>query len=179
MTFKRELVEKKNRNYHMYLNNASSFYNYLLWNKKVHMKGIVSNLLSIVGFGIILPFTSGVWFGVGCFYLGYNILSLGVNFQCVNLQNYNICRFEEKRATLEKIEQRKKESDAKKYATVGAKIHQKLESRVEMPKKEEIVQSLTTLEELEQLKKLALEVKRQHTKTNNAETKNAKVYEKK
>lgn len=161
MRFRQEILEKKNRNYHMNLNNASSFNNYLLWNKKVHKNGIMFNVISLLGCAILLPMASGVWLGLGWGYLGYNLISLGVNFQCVNLQNYNICRFEEKKEALEKLEKRKKDSDAKKYAVVGEKIYKRLENSVELPRTNEVVQSLTTLEELEQLRALALEVQRQ------------------
>lgn len=174
MRFKREIIEKKNRNYHMTLNNASSFYNYLLWNKKVHMNGIITNVICL-GVGLaLIPFTSGVLSALGSIFLGYNLISLGINFQCVNLQNYNICRFKEKKETLEKIERRKKDSDAKKYALAGEKIYKTLESSVEMPKTSDVVKSLSTLEELEQLKALALEVQRQ-TKVNDNDKAETKV----
>lgn len=163
MAFNRELVERKNRNYHMNLENASSFYKYLLHNKKVHVNGMKFNTVIIGSSIALLPMLSGFWFGAVATILAYNIFALGVNFQCVNLQNYNICRFDEKRELLEKIEQRKKASDAKNYGAVGAKIYKKLESSVTIPKKEEVLSEMTNLEELEQLKKLALEIKRQHS----------------
>ena len=178
MRFKRELIEKKNRNYHMDFNNSSTFYNYLLWNKKVHRNGIITNLVSLGVLGVVLPFTSGFWFGLGCSLIGYNIISLGVNFECVNLQNYNICRFDERRETLAKLEKRRKESDAKKYALCGEKIYKKLESSVESPKTSEVVSSMTTLEELQQLRNLALEIQRQ-TKGNDTDSEKNKINMKK
>lgn len=175
MTFQRELVEKKNRNYHMTCNNASEFYKYLLWNKKVHVNGIIKNLFCITGCGIALAFTSGFWFGAACCYLGYNLLSLGVNFQCVNLQNYNICRFDEKREVLKKMEMRKRESDVKNYALVGEAICKKLESSVEKPKSTDVVASMTSVEELLQLRKLALDVKRQRSVGNVTSKEDVKI----
>lgn len=162
MAFNRELVEKKNRNYHMTLNNASSFYKYLEHNKKVHVNGMKFNAGVILTSLVAIPHLSGVLFGVVCSTLVYNILALGINFQCVNLQNYNMCRLDEKKEMLEKIEQRKKASDAKNYGIAGATIYKKLESSVTLPKKEEIVKEMSSLEELQQLRKLALEIKRQH-----------------
>ena len=178
MRFKRELIEKKNRNYHMDFNNSSTFYNYLLWNKKVHKNGIITNLVSLGTLGVLLPFASGVWFGIGCGLVAYNVISLGVNFQCVNLQNYNICRFDERRETLAKLETRRKESDARKYALCGEAIYKKLESSVESPKTSEVVGSMTTLEELQQLRNLALEIQRQ-TKSSDEENSKNKVNMKK
>lgn len=178
MRFKREIIEKKNRNYHMDFNNSSTFYNYLLWNKKVHMNGIVTNVVSLGLAGVLLPLASGFWFGAGCCFIAYNILSLGVNFECVNLQNYNICRFNERRDTLAKLEQRRKDSDARKYALCGEKIYKKLEESVETPKTSEVVSSMSSLEELQQLRALALEIQRQN-KSNSSDTEKNKVIMKK
>lgn len=171
MAFNRELVEKKNRNYHMNLENASSFYKYLLHNKKVHVNGMKFNAVIISTSIALLPILNGFWFGFVASLLAYNVFALGVNFQCVNLQNYNICRFDEKREVLEKIEQRKKASDAKNYGVVGAKIYKKLESSVTIPKKEEVLKEMTTIEELEQLKRLALEIKKQHSSSDEGKQK--------
>lgn len=178
MRFKRELVEKKNRNYHMTLNNANSFYDYLLWNKKIHMHGIIKNLVCIGGYSILLNYLSGFWFGIVLADLVFNILSLGVNFQCVNLQNYNICRFKEKEDVLIRLEERKKAKDVRNYSLVGEKIYNQLEKSVECPKGSDIVDLLNSQEELEQLRKLALEIKRQRSKEGSSYNKE-KVYVKK
>lgn len=163
MAFNREIIEKKNRNYHMTLNNASSFYKYLEHNRKVHMNGIKFNIGMIASSLLMFPYISGALAWVVGVAFAYNVFALGVNFQCVNLQNYNMYRFNEKKDVLEKIEKRKKESDAKNYAAVGEAIYKKLESSVSLPKKEEIVKEMTSLEELQELRRLALEVKRQRS----------------
>lgn len=170
MFLKRELIEKKNRNYHMTLNNANSFYDYLLWNKSIHLKGLKRNIICIAGCSISIPFISGTLLGLIITFLIFNLISFGVNFQCVNLQNYNICRFEEKRDILTKVEKRKKESDAKNYSKVGEKIYKQLEENIERPQNEKIISSLNTLEELNQLKKLTLEIKRQRSSQSEEDT---------
>ncbi|MBQ7105505.1 MAG: hypothetical protein IJN90_06575 [Bacilli bacterium] len=164
MRFKRELVEKKNRNYHFTMNNASSFKNYLLSNKRIHKNGMIWNFIWIGLCSCAIPFTSGLGLGLIISWLGYNVIALGINFQCVNLQNYNLCRFEERKEAFEKIEKRSRERDAKNFAKVGKTIYNKLCDRVETPESYEVVSSITTIQELEQLKKLALEVKGQRTK---------------
>ena len=161
MFFKRELVEKKNRNYHMTLSNANGFYRYLAWNKKIHMNGIIKNVICITGSLMAMGITSGVLSSVALGYLIYNAICLGVNFECVNLQNYNMERFNEKKELLQKLEQRQKNSDAKNYSKVGETIYNKLKESVEMPKQEEVISSISSLDELRQLRSLALEVKRQ------------------
>ena len=106
MAFKRELRNKKNRNYHIEFNNASKFKDYLLWNKKVHKHGMIWNGIWISLCGLCLFFTSGAASVLASIWLGYNVLALGVNFECVNLQNYNILRFEEKEEILKKIKEK-------------------------------------------------------------------------
>lgn len=165
LRFKRELVEKKNRNYHFNMNNASSFKKYLMSNKKIHQNGMIANLIWIGVCGLLIPVTNGVALGAISFWLGYNVIALGVNFQCVNLQNYNLCRFEERKETLEKIERRSCERDVKNFAKVGKKIYNNLCDRIETPDSKEIVASISTTQELEELRKLALEVKKQHLKS--------------
>lgn len=164
MAFKKELREKKNRNYHIDFNNASRFKDYLLWNKKVHKNGMIWNGIWISLCSLALFFTSGIASVLTSVWLGYNVLALGVNFECVNLQNYNLCRYEKREDTLVKIERRSRDRDVKNFAKVGEKIYNKLCNRIEMPKSSEVVSSITDKEELEQLRKLALEVKEQRQK---------------
>ena len=161
MSFKKELRDKKNRNYHIDFNNASKFKDYLLWNKKVHRDGMIWNGIWISLCSLALFFTSGIASVLTSIWLGYNILALGVNFECVNLQNYNIFRFEEKEEILKKMERRSKNRDVKNFAKVGKRIYNKLCNRVEIPRSSDVVSDITDKEELEQLRRLALEVKEQ------------------
>ena len=161
MSFKKELRDKKNRNYHIDFNNASKFKDYLLWNKKVHRDGMIWNGIWISLCSLALFFTSGIASVLTSIWLGYNILALGVNFECVNLQNYNILRFEEKEEVLKKMERRSKNRDVKNFAKVGERIYNKLCNRVEIPRSSDVVSDITDKEELEQLRRLALEVKEQ------------------
>ena len=161
MSFKKELRDKKNRNYHIDFNNASKFKDYLLWNKKVHRDGMIWNGIWISLCSLALFFTSGIASILTSIWLGYNILALGVNFECVNLQNYNILRFEEKEEVLKKMERRSKNRDVKNFAKVGERIYNKLCNRVEIPRSSDVVSDITDKEELEQLRRLALEVKEQ------------------
>lgn len=160
MALKKELIERKNRNYHITLNNANSFYNYLLWNKKVHLKGLIRNIISIAGCSIAINFLSGTWLSLVLIYLIFNTIALAINFECINLQNYNICRFNKKKELLTKLENRQKEKDKKNYALMGKTIYEQLEENIERPKSEKIISKLNTSEELEQLRKLALEIKK-------------------
>lgn len=166
MAFKRELIEKKNRNYHFNSSNASSFYKYLLWNKNVHKNGMIRDLIGILLSSLVLFISSGVLSTLVIIILIYSMISFGIDFQCVNLQNYNICRFEEKRELLSRLEDRKRNSDIKNYSNVSEKVYEKLKTNVERPKSSDIVRSLTTKEELEELRKLLLEIKNQRENNN-------------
>lgn len=173
MAFKRELIEKKNRNYHFNSNNASSFYKYLLWNKSIHQKGIIRDVIGILISTFIICLSSGILNILSIFFLLCSALSLGINFQCVNLQNYNMCRFQEKSQLLEKIEERKRNCDYKNYSNISDKVYEKLKDSKQIPTSSEVVKSLTTKEELEELRKLALEIKKQREtkEDNNIKTK--------
>lgn len=174
MAFKRELMERKNVNYHFNNSNASKFYKYLEWNKKVHVKGMINDTIAIILSIIGICLFNNVFFILSCLSLIYNIISLGINFECVNLQNYNLCRFEEKKQILVRLEERSKEMDLKKYSDVSKKIYSELVSSVELPKSDEVVSKLTTVEELRQLRALVLEIKKQRDCDNNREKQKVK-----
>lgn len=161
MTFKREILEKKNRNYHFNSSNAGSFYKYLLWNKNIHKKGMIRDvvliLLSILGICTL----SGVLNVLSIIILICSSIFLGIDFECVNLQNYNLCRFKEKKELLNKIEERKRKNDLKNYSNVSNKVYEKLNSSIMIPTSSEVVKTLNTKEELEELRKLLLEIKQQ------------------
>lgn len=97
MTFKKEIVQRKNRNYHYNKNYPTQIIYYLKKNKEIHQRGILRNIfvLSLVGGYCLLPLPKfPVFIGiVSVFEVG----SLLMNFQCINLQNYNLCRFEEEK----------------------------------------------------------------------------------
>ena len=155
MRFKRELVEQKMRNYHMDLNNATEFKKYLLMNKRIHQKGIKANLIKIVCSIILTPFIAKSYLWLVNAYLIYNLIALGINFQCVNLQNYNLYRFQDNEEQLARIESRIKTKNAQQYSQVGKKIYKGLEQSIKCPDPKDLVKSLNK-KELEQLKKLVL-----------------------
>lgn len=166
LSFKREMVEKKNKNYHIDYNNASDFYKYLVWNKNVHMKGLFKDIICVSMCLALFNFLNGFWLGVSWFCFIYNIISLGVDFQCVNLQNYNMCRFKEKESVLTKLEMRKRKKDIEKYSNVSVKVYDKLSKEINLPDDRELVNSLDSLQELSELRNLVLEIKRKRHDNN-------------
>lgn len=79
----------QNQNYHV-MDFEQDFSIYLNWNKDIHKKEMVKN---IIGIGLCVPFLFTsldilVLISIIC-----NLTSLGINFECVNLQNYNLIRY--------------------------------------------------------------------------------------
>ena len=52
--FRKELKQEKNRNYHFDIDYTKNFKKYLLWNKDVHLKGIIRNLV-ILALSFVVP----------------------------------------------------------------------------------------------------------------------------
>ena len=147
-----EWNREKNRNYHMDNKNPTEIISYLNWNKDVHKKGLIKNgiessiliILTVAGVPYLLPFIAA------------EAVSTFLNFQCVNLQNYNICRYKISEEIIKKKEERDRTRRIENYGEaekVIAKvvIDQKKESgEIDI---DEIIAGITTEEQLLQLMK--------------------------
>lgn len=171
MSFKKELVEKKNINYHINNNNATKFYKYLEWNKRIHKKSMIGDIVYIILSIIGMLLFNNILFVIASISLVTFFISLVIDFECINLQNYNICRLEEKKHVLKKIEERSNKKDLEKYQEISKDIYEELTTSIEMPKSETIVSKLTTREQIEQLRNLALEIKKQREVIENQKVK--------
>lgn len=154
---RREFYQERNRNYHIHKENPSQIIKYLETNKKIHLKGIKRN--AILG-GIMIP----------CIFLGselaiilfiIELISAGINFQCINLQNYNICRLTKIKDKMEQREARIRERDAERYKDISKEIHEAVMETDKIPTIEEILARADTPEKLEQLKQLLAKTKSQ------------------
>lgn len=157
LILKRELNGKRNRNYHISVDNPSKFVNYLNYNKSIHVKGLIKNggvfLITITGIAFgneVIQTLAYAWFS-------YNCVSTFINFQCVNLQNYNLKRFNRSMEKLEMIAQRKKDRDIKRYSEISKVISDEFLATDKIPEKENIVQQITTKTQLEQMRKLLMD----------------------
>ena len=99
-------------------------------------------------------FAIGVLSIIGYIILSYNTISTLINFECVNLQNYNLKRFEESREKLIKIKAKKQERDLKKYGEISKVVFKALNDSIEIPKPKDIIDNITTKEQLIELRKL-------------------------
>lgn len=154
MKLKRQLVNCQNDNYHLNLINVDDFKKYLEWNKEVHKKGLIKNLIVIL---IAIPtviLTGELIFTIASIILGWNIFSGIINFECVNLQNYNLVRYEEKYERLKRAEENLGKRNIKKYKDANKVIAKTIEKSIDIPTINDIIESVQTEEEKKQIIKL-------------------------
>lgn len=172
MAMRKELNQEKNRNYHIDPNRPTEIYRYLEWNKQVHKNGIIKNsiLIPIFIVAIVLGFTPAIPL------LALELLSTAVNFECINIQNYNMCRFKKSEKVLARKEQKHIESNIKAYGEAAEVIHKSLEESEDLPTFDEIINNITDIEQLRQMKELIRKTQEERKKQVNIESsKNSKV----
>lgn len=159
LLIRKEFVREENRNYHMDPNKPTEFIQYLEWNKKIHKNGMIKNTVLIP----ILTIASACGFVPAIPLLGMELGSLFINFQCVNIQNYNIYRFKDKEAVLKKLEISKQKQNMKKYGEAAKVISNSMDKTEDIPSIDDIINGIKTKEQLEQLRNMALAAKRTNT----------------
>ena len=113
---RKEHNQERNLNYHINAHNPTEIFDYLEWNKSVHKRGLKKDLIllaiSILGISlgqmIFIPLAL------------FELLSAGVDFQCINLQDYNLCKLEIIRPRLESMFQRQVEREMEEH---GEAVH--------------------------------------------------------
>lgn len=150
LLFRKELIYKQNQNYHIDLENPTNFSKYLEFNKNIHIEGLKSNILFVMG---IIIFKVVINNPIIDIILIYNIISMIINFECINLQNYNLCRLEnnQMKMLLEKREKKIKTDKIKRYGD-GLKVIGKTFQEVDdIPKIGDVLGNVKTNEEKQQL----------------------------
>lgn len=151
LKIRKEFNTRKNINYHMDKNNPTEIIDYLNLNKKIHTNNLKVNgvlaLISIVGIIFHVPGAVAL--------LIIEALSGIINFECVNIQNYNLCRLERVREHLERRAERKKQEEQNNGAAYGL-IYDRVMTGEKMPSMKEIIESCETPEQLSKLKELLL-----------------------
>jgi len=161
LMFEKENINRQNRNYHIDLGNIDLSKQYLLWNRGVHVRGLVVSTILTIACGIGMTLLTGglaIAAGIGC---AVEVGSMVINFQCINLQNYNLCRLEKSRTNLLKIEERRRKILVEKYANIGSVVYEKMATDVDLSKKSDIIDDVSNIEQLQELRELALTVKRE------------------
>ena len=155
MAMRKEWNEEKNRNYHMDPKRPTEMMRYLEWNKEVHKKGLIKDgiLIPIIIAGIIFHIPGAIPL------LVYECISAAVNFECINIQNYNLCRVRRMQPILEKREAASVEKDIEEFGGAAEVIHRSIEQSESLPTFDEILANIDNLEQLRQMREM---FKREH-----------------
>lgn len=163
MQERREFYQEENRNYHMRRENPTQIIKYLEKNKEIHKNGIIRNAIFA---GLTIP---AIIFGseLALAFLILEAIGAVINFECINLQNYNICRLTKIKDKMEQREARIMERDAERYKDISKDIHEAVMETDKIPTIEEILARADTPEKLEQLKQLLAKTKSQRNISEN------------
>ena len=150
MAMRKEWNQEKNRNYHMDPKKPTELMYYLEWNKSVHKKGLIKN-------GVLIPICiAGIVFHVpgAIALLIFELISAGINFECINIQNYNLCRIRKIQPMLEQREQEAIQQDIEEFGKAAEVIHDSIEQSETLPTFEEILDHIDNIEQLKQMRAL-------------------------
>lgn len=158
---KKEFNQEKNRNYHMNSKSPTEIYDYLLMNKRIHENGIKKNIV-VIGLS-----TVGVALGVTPLIILtiIELIDMGINFECINIQNYNIYRYKLLEDKLIQREERRLQKNIEEYGDVAKIVYEKMETTENTPSITEIIDSLQTKEQANKLKELLLKEKQERENT--------------
>lgn len=152
LEMRREFNKEQNRNYHMNPNDSNEILKYLNWNKEVHQTGLAKDLVLIplvtAGSIFITPWLTPL--------LAYELFSAFINFECINIQNYNICRYKLLEDKIKVRQERKVKATMEEYGDVAKIISNKIDTCEKLPSMVEIIESLEDKEQAEKLKRLVL-----------------------
>lgn len=166
---RKEFNKSQNINYHIDKNNPNEFMKYLEWNKKIHVFGLKANL-----FNLPLIAVASTIGAPTALLLGINLLSMFINFQCINIQNYNINRLKDYQQKLQRkklenkgnitreqeyqIKQQRRTNDFQQnYGEAAKLIYSSIEKKDGIPAMNEIIDNIKSQEQLDQLKRLVTE----------------------
>ena len=147
MLFHKQLNKRMNANYHMDNENPLEIIDYLKWNKKIHERLFKKNLVCIplfVGISFINPVVGGVFF-VG------ETFSLIINFECINLQNYNLTRLEIVKDKLIKKQLRQQQKYVEENEEAIELISEKINEKNDMLSFEDITNLIKNIDSREKL----------------------------
>lgn len=150
MAMRKEFYQEKNANYHMDSKRPTSMKKYLEWNKKIHVRGLLGNLLATP----VLLIALGLGFGPAIPLLVIEIASMGINFECINIQNYNLCRFKIAEESLKKQEERKRAKNIENYGEASKVIYKSIANNENLPSFSQIISEMTNKEQALQLREL-------------------------
>lgn len=172
---RKEINTKKNRNYHLDNIRPSDTIRYLKWNKKIHQKALTRDIvlfpiftgLALAGLEVFVPLVIG------------NLLSSYINFQCVNLQDYNIYRFKKHEAALNRIEKRKvaerEESFSKAAEVINQAVKGTSKETPEIPSIDEVIGKVENKEQLTQFRNMIIQAQKERAAGQSCETRKGEI----
>lgn len=163
LKIRKEFNNEKNLNYHLDMNTTEETLRYLKWNKNIHVQGMKIDGLFLLGSLVLLPFFPLT----AIFAICGGLIGLFINFQCVNLQQYNICRIEKTFSLMKKREEKKLKQNVKNYSKAAQVISRSMKQTKEIPAMEDVIDSLQTSEEAKELRKLIQKQLQANTQGNN------------
>ena len=162
MLNKREDTYEMNRNYHLFGNRFSELLTYLKYNKSVHVKGMIMDT-ALIPVLVAGSFINPVFIPM----VALDIASLFINFQCVNLQNYNIYKIEKNKDKLLGREQRTVRKTQENYSD-GVRTINKIMESPELSMEDKLKSIQTQKESLIQMRELILEENKRRNATSKA-----------
>ena len=150
MAMRKEMNREQNRNYHVDKNKPTEIIEYLKWNKKVHTNGLIKD-------AVVIPILVGLiiaGYPIAIILLVAELISAGINFECINIQNYNLCRLKPLEAHLKKREQHIVEKNIESYGKAAEVIHKSIEESETLPTYYEIISNIDNPEQLRQMREL-------------------------
>ena len=159
LEFRKEMIYEKNRNYHYDPNYPTKFIKYLEINKKIHVNGLKNNIIALGLIGIF-SLLFGTIFPLACISLAaFQIICLVINFECINLQNYNLCRFQNNKikTKLKKTEEEKISKNLNELSKGMKPVVKTMEQHIEIPTIDQVIDNINSREEATELLKYAKE----------------------
>ena len=145
MMFKKELETEKNRNYHIDYNSINDINDWLEKNKRIHIKDLKKNIILIIILIIILNF-----FPIfSILFIIYESICAFVNFECINLQNYNLCRLNDSKVKdyFKRIEKQKDEYMKNNMQQGINPISKAFQNTIDIPSIDDIINEISNKEE--------------------------------
>ncbi len=144
----------ENANYHISNLRPTQMYHYAQWNKRVHERGLKKDIavsLAAIGLSVLNPLTLVI--------VPFEIASLAIDYQCINLQKYNISRMEEKQETIKRMEAKRVTREVKSHGEAAKVISKTLDSTENLPEPKDVIENITSIEQLHQIKDMLLREK--------------------
>lgn len=157
MAMRKEFNQEKNRNYHMDTNKPTEIYKYLEWNKKIHKRGLIKNAITIP----VLTVGTVIQFPGALLLLIAELIGAGINFECVNIQNYNMCRYKLMEERLKSREEKIKQRNIEEYKDASKVIAETIQEKEKLPTIDEIVGNIESKDQLEQLRKMVQQAQKE------------------